>query len=519
MRWLVGSLFLLLIYDFIYAQMSKYGPSSTEWLQSGHDYKKTRRAPLKCTSPANVYRVWTSEDSPGNLLGPGSAVYNNTYDYNNDGVIEVTGGGIDAGFFSDGLVWFLHDAGTGANIASQGWGSYDDYFTYWATGYTPSGPRTAIQVNEPGDQWSDDKTRFILMNSTGNFIYNQDLGGGTPVSDMTVADVDNNGCPEIYVMHGSEFRAINMCANSYSVIWSVPQSGVWGSAITQFGGQSYAVISTSSGIAIRNAANGALVNTISFGASTLPTLADIDGDGIDEIIVGGSNSVRAYKFDGTLVWNYTFSGNPSNIAVGRILPGNQLGVAFLSGGLYVLRASDGAYITGPVGSYFLDPSIADMNGDGVEGVIVSDGCGNPKEHSYVNGWTNPVWSAAGCADEPPISSDLIISKWYITGNPPQGKLVIVEGDVSCFTNVWHCNSAEEITPLDVSEITNKPSIYYEKGYIKISNYNGNVEIYDVSGKRIISSKVVNEGTIKLNKQGIFILKLKDKTYKLVADGR
>ncbi|MEO0196667.1 MAG: VCBS repeat-containing protein [candidate division WOR-3 bacterium] len=510
MRWLVGSLFILLVCEFLYAQMSRYGPSSTEWLQSGHDYKKTRRAPLKCTSPANVNRVWTSEDSPGNWFASGGAVYNNTYDWDNNGYVEVSGGGEDCDQWGCDILWRLHWGGGGI-IFERSWGE-EGYATYWATGYTSSGQsRVAFHTSS-----SD---RFRLTDGAGNTIYQV----GTTGSDMTVADINNDGCAEIYVSHSGNFRALNICANSYNsaIIWSVPQSGVIGSAITQFGGQSYVVISTSSGIVIRNAANGALVNTISFNAGTLPTLVDINGDGIDEIIVGGSNSVRAYKFDGTLVWNYTFSGSPSHIAVGRILPGNQLGIAFLvSGQLYVLRASDGAYIAGPIGSYFGSPSIADLNGDGIEGVIVSDGCGNPKEHSYVNGWTNPVWSASGCADEPPITSDLIISKWYMTGDPPQGKLMIVEGDASCFTNVWHCQSAEIITPVDISETKKiEPYVYYEKGYVKVLNYSGNVEIYDIAGNRIISNRIDNKGEIKLKKQGVFIVKLQDKTYKLIANGR
>jgi len=81
----------------------------------------------------------------------------------------------------------------------------------------------------------------------------------------------------------------------------------------------------------------------------------------------------------------------------------------IGGKLTVIRADNGQTVVSGIGSYFGHPSVADLNGDGIEGVIVSDVCGNLKELSYVNGWTTPVWSAAGCVDEPPITSDLIIA--------------------------------------------------------------------------------------------------------------
>ncbi|MEO0152669.1 MAG: hypothetical protein ABIL89_01430 [candidate division WOR-3 bacterium] len=575
MRWLVGSLFILLVCEFLYAQMSRYGPSSTEWLQSGHDYKKTRRAPLKCTSPANVNRVWTSEDSPGNWFASGGAVYNNTYDWDNNGYVEVSGGGEDCDQWDCDILWRLHNAGNGSNIFQRSWGE-EGYATYWATGYTSTNQSRVAFHTSYGNN-------FRLTDGSGNQIY----AVGTWGSDMTVADVNNDGCAEIYVSHSNNFRALNICANNYNsaIIWSVGEGGVIGSAIGNIQNTNswdIAITKNNGTVVIRDASNGAYKNTLNIETNcspTLPTLSDVNGDNRDDIIVGcvkssttgpffgcyNSNgnpcnpddwgcqctnwcqttfSIRrsAFTFN-TTIWSigtsssslypptcgdydcwcdsYSYSPRFSNIAIGRILPNNQLGIAYLlNGQLYVHRASDGALIAGPIGSYFGSPSIADLNGDGIEGVIVSDVCGNPKEHSYVNGWTNPVWSASGCADEPPITSDLIISKWYMFGNPPQGKLMIVEGDASCFTNVWHCQSAEQITPVDISETKKiEPYVYYEKGYVKVLNYSGNVEIYDIAGNRIISNRIDNKGEIKLKKQGVFIVKLQDKTYKLIANGR
>lgn len=561
MKWLLSvSVFLILISQ-LHAQNARYGPMSTEWLQSGHDYKKTRRAPLKCTSPANVNRIWTSEDSPGNWFSSGGAVYNNTFDWDNNGYVEVSGGGEDCDQWDCDVLWRLHHGGGGI-IFQTGYGE-EYYTTYWATGYTNTGEsRVAMHI----------ENNFKLQRGDGSLIYSVGVGWA---SDITVADLNNDNCAEIYVQHGSNFRAIDLCANSYSTIWSVYEDGqIIGSAIgfiQNVGSWDIVLSNVNNGnarVVIRNALTGAWKNTINMGTGanymTLPTLVDIDNDGRDEIIVGyvgetvngpyspceycsyvcditTTLNISAYKFNST-VWQYSTSNTTtvpavydewqgyycptyyypslSHIAVGRILPGNQLGIAYLlSGELYIMSASNGTLIAGPIGSYFGSPSIADMNADGIEGVIVSDECGNPKEHSYVNGWTNPIWSASGCADEPPITSDLIISKWYMFGNPPTGKLMIVEGDVSCYTNVWHCESAEMITPVDVSETNIQPTVKYQNGSIKILNYIGNVEIYDIAGRKLISDRVENEKRFEIKKEGIYIVRLDSKQFKVLVSGR
>ncbi len=563
MRWIAISLPILGLFDILCAQNARYGPSSTEWLQSGHDYKKTRRAPLKCTSPANVYRAWTSEDSPG-FIGSGSAVYNNTFDYQNNGSVEVSGGGEDAGFMSSDLKWRLHNAGGGI-ITDINFGDEGYYLSYWATGFAGNEARVVIQHDyEESDQWdSNIYYQFRVQRGNGSVIYSQTICQNTlcQMSDMTVADIDNNNCPEVYVQHASNFRAINLCANSYSLIWSVGQDGqTRGSAIGKVQNTSDwdVVISNISPsgiprIIIRNASNGAYKTTINLASlgsdqiMTLPTLSDINNDGKDEIFVGvgacttydpnfgncisSIGRLYALNYNG-IIWQRDLNNIPSNIAIGRILPNNELGLTVNvgnlatptigCGSLAIIRPSDGQIIAQGIGSgdYCGAPSIADMNADGIEGAIVSNGCGNPREHSYVNGWTNPVWAASGCADEPPITSDLVISKWYMdyNQNPPTGRLVIVEGDASCFTNVWHCNSAEETTPVNFNETWIRPKVYYSNGYVNIENYSGNLEIYDVMGRKVLEGKVENKASFKV-KSGVYIVKLQDEIVKLVANGR
>ena len=146
------------------SQMNFYSPSSTEWNQYGHDYQKTRRAPLKCTSPANVNRIWTREDSPA-LIGSGSAVWNIVYDGNLDGTNEVMGGGIKHVLFSDKLLLRLHPYNSSSNIFEIIFGNDGTYRGLYTAGKVGNERRVLFTYDyDNSDAWNDnygDKVRVI----------------------------------------------------------------------------------------------------------------------------------------------------------------------------------------------------------------------------------------------------------------------------------------------------------------------------------------------------------------------
>gem|GEM_PF-1256551 len=559
------------------SQMNFYSTSSVEWNQYGHDYQKTRRAPLKCTSPANVNRIWTSEDSPGFLFSPGSAVWNIVYDGNLDGTNEVMGGGIDHGFFSDKLLLRLHPYYSSSNIFGISFGNDGTYRGLYTAGKVGNERRVLFTYDyDDSDMWSDnygDKVRVINGWTGGTiwdveFCHNTFCLRGMP----TIIDIDNNGCPEVMFGYYGNIISKNLC--DFSTVWQTNVSGLCAAtvAVGKFSGQYGAVVLSCDGrIRILNPSNGAILTTSPYYGNFIsgPMVVDVNNDGNDDIVFAFGNasvngpyyddwsgnyyctynynrSIRAVNPSGWVnIWIKNQSGNGtipaycdeygcycqgdipfyiSQFATGRILPSNQLGIAYLEwssgagGTLTVIRADNGQTVASGIGGYYLNPSVADLNGDGIEGVIVSDACGNPKEHSYVNGWTTPVWSAAGCADEPPITSDLIVAKAWMNYdlNPAQGQLIIVEGDGSCFTNTWLCNSAEQITPVENWEMLKSPRIYYANGYLNVENYTGDIEIYKVDGTRITKTFIQDKSQIKLLKDNIYIVKIKDKTMKLVA---
>jgi len=550
-------------------QMSLYSPSSVEWNQYGHDYQKTRRAPLKCTSPANVNRIWTIDDSPPG--DNGGDVWNIVYDGNLDGTNEVMGGGQDLGLFSSNLILRLHPYSNSSNIFEiSGFANEGNYLGLYTAGKVSNERRVLFTYYyDDSDAWDDDfgdKVR-VINGWTGATIWDVEFCHNTSClrGHPTIIDIDNNQCPEVMFGNYNNIISKNLC--DFSTVWQTNVSGLCAAtvAVGSFSGQwGVVVLSCDNRIRILNPINGTIISTsgvYSYNNTSGPLVIDIDNDGSDEVIFSKYNSnyshddgwtcyynynvnIRAVKpISWTTVWTKTHSGTysqpvycddygcycpepgfgVSEFAAGRILPGNQLGIAYLMGynpaSLVVIRADNGQTVFSGNYYYYGSPSVADLSGDGIEGVIVSNDCGNPREHSYVNGWTSPVWSAAGCADEPPISSDLIIARAWMdySLNPPQGQLIIVEGDISCYTNVWLCQSAEQTTPTETWESLNKPKIYYTNGYLNIENYKGDIEVFRLDGYKILKSSVNNNMKIRISSKGVYFVKTSDNTYKIVIN--
>jgi len=430
---------------------------------------------LKCTAPANVNRIWTSEDSLGNFLGPGSAVWNIVYDGNQNGDNEVMGGGIKSGVFSDNLILRLHPYSNSSNIfeisgfakngfyiglytAGRGWGERRVLFTYH---YDNSGWFN----NDYGD-----KVR-VINGWTGATIWDWEACHNTRClwGHPTTIDIDNDGCSEVMFGINNDIMTRELCYMGIKWQTNVGRLCAATVAVGRAAGiDGVVVLSCDGRIKILSPYNGSILTTSPVYGNWIsgPLVSDVNNDGNDDIVVayrsgnitgptlscdpnicnGGccqvcyanvTQSIKAINpLNWTSIWSIdkSFNGyypassyvdnyycsNPPNLpdisqfAIGKILPNNQLGIAYLEydiigGKLTVIRADNGQTVVSGIGSYFGHPSVADLNGDGIEGVIVSDVCGNPKELSYVNGWTTPVWSAAGCADEPPITSDLIIA--------------------------------------------------------------------------------------------------------------
>jgi hypothetical protein len=116
-----------------------------------------------------------------------------------------------------------------------------------------------------------------------------------------------------------------------------------------------------------------------------PIVADINGDGLNEIVMTAWEYGRVYAFRGTncsLLWSSPLlsSGKGSfSPAVGELVPtraGLEIAVAVdATNRLYVLSGTDGSIIwSAPLGDvHFNSPAIADIDGDGIGEIFVSSG--------------------------------------------------------------------------------------------------------------------------------------------------
>ncbi|MCX7947132.1 MAG: T9SS type A sorting domain-containing protein [candidate division WOR-3 bacterium] len=519
-------------------QMSLYGPESPDWLQGRHDYKKTGKSAWRCNQPAITNRLWHDKTSSDCFGAGGNLVVNVVMDINNNNVNEVLGAGNYTCPFIDNAVRLrVYPANSSNHLWELKWNggatSADaNVDAFMAGAYTSVG-RRLFSVDYRSPFFGTTRRYFTAVNltsSSGSVIYQRQDCQSDDIcsSGLTVADVDNNGCPEIYRGVRNFAVAVNGCANSYTEIWSVNLGNRVGiPAIGKIDNNPdwdviYPVMNNL--LYVRRASDGSAKFSFTLPSnfpdvyglddySTLISLYDIDNDGLDEVFVRTSTQLIALKYNGSsfnILWQQNYISS-SALAIGPILSNNQIGIAFRNNSsLSVVRASDGALISNSGSSLCGAPTITDINGDGIWDVLISEcGCGNPYGFSRTNNFSSPVWQAGGCAEEPPISSDLIVAKYYL--NPDNtGKLVIVEGDQSCDTNVWMCDGAELVTPISVDEV------YYKDGIFYIENYKGKVMLYNINGRLVYSGYMNEKLNLKI-KPGVYFLKTENKSYKVVVN--
>jgi hypothetical protein len=443
-----------------------------------------------------------------------SYIFVTTADINGDGVAEIFYTGDDRGAF-DGApnVWLNI---SGSTICDN------SFWADQAAGDCVIGANGVLCPLTETDTWGNVDGYFTKGNFSCGEVYRR--SEGEYHSNLTIADVNGDGNPEVFRGVGTYAVSVNGNAGSYTENWSVNMGTNVGTPVLgDFDGDGVLEACfplTNNTINCRNAINGAFrwswsmpcgfIDIISgeYGPASWYTQAvmaeDLDGDGKDELVGLGSSCVAAFKYGVGLWWVNSTYGATTAGAIGKLNSDPYPDVVFKSGSNYVvLNGNNGSLIAtfSDLNEGCSAPTIADITGDGINDVIIA--CWNPVAYSASNGWSGRVWTATGSAPYG-ITSDLVVARRTNTS------LMLVLGDASCVTNVWSCPVAvmdyDDITNVEEGKVLESLRVEGGKGYILIKGYSGNVEIYNTSGRLIKSAKVEGEGRFDLP-SGAYMVKL------------
>jgi len=529
-----------------------YSPADPDWRQGRHDYKKTARAPWRCNAPMSVSKQWDYED-PND-----SYIYVTTADINGDGTAEIFYTGDDRGAF-DGApnVWLNISGGVICDNA---------FWPDQAAGDCVIGTNGAIYCPlTETDTWGDVTGYFTKGNYSCGEIYRRDEDEYH--SNLTIADVNGDGNPEIYRGVGNYAVSVNGNAGSYTENWSVNMGTRVGTPVLgDFDGDGALEVCfplANNTINCRNASDGTFrwswsmpcgfISMISdeYGPPSWQTQAvmaeDLDGDGRDELIALGSSCIAAFKYGVGLWWNNTSYGAVTAGAVGKLnadpYPDVVVKVAapagmvcdtvdltcddyFCDGTCTDWCWTDGYYIYScccrPAYTYYyvvldgtngsLIATFSDSEGCSAPTIadITGDGildviiaCINPVAYSASNGWSGRVWTATGAAPFS-ITSDVVVARRTNTS------LMLILGDASCFTNLWNCPVAvmgyDDETQVEEVKVSEPIKVEGGKGYILVKGYKGNLEVYNTTGRLVKDAKVDGEAKFELP-SGAYIIKM------------
>ncbi len=435
-----------------------YGVWNEAWPMFRHDYKRTghyKAWKASCSSMSHLYDVvhGTMDESVISR------------DANGDGYTDVIGTQAEAYGVKVIHGW------NGTTI----WQSGSDRYSYPPIPAAASDTRVfAVGYNY-----------FQVFNlSTGSTIYRYSKGGSRDPAPA-VADIDNDGCPEVYTAFGRTAVAINGCASSYSTLWtySLPASP-YAPALGDVDGDGDLEVlypTSNSTVYVLDAATGSFHSSFSFGSpySGMPdytvALDDLDGDGKDEVVTVTTYYIKAHDF------NYGWSENWSVfIYSGGSVPalgdkdGDGLPDVWVirNNNVYVYKGTDGSLLgSSSVGDLNSDypPSLADLTGDRIPDVLAIKGSHYVR---VINGATlTPVMTLGSTPYG--ITSEVVVLKLRNT-------LGLTVGDHSCHINTWGGCLIGTDDELSVGEKEDAQSTLKFDGTYVVAK-GREIEIYDRSG--------------------------------------
>ena len=506
-----------------------YEPYSTldpDWRQGRHDYKKTARAPLRCSAPPSTY-TFSERQDPND-----SYIYLTTADRDADGTSEIFYVGDDRG------AW---DGSPNVWLSSSGSVLCDNAF--WAD--QASGECVITESGEvycpltETDAWGDVDGYFTKGSSSCGEVYRR--SEGETHSNLTIDDVDNDGTPEIFRGLGSWAISVRP-ADFYLENWSIDLgSNVGNPVIGDFDGNGSKDVCfplASGQIRCFDAATGSDLWTTStpcgwgpsltsgeYGPPSYQTQAlmadDINKDGKDELVILGSSCTAVYQYDGSgfsSMWNASYGSDRAG-AIGDLTGDGYYDIVIGNGGtFYVLNGLTGSLVAsftptdGSINQNCSAPTVADIDGDGIWDVLTA--CNRPVAYSRANSWASAVWQAPNTSPYY-ITSDLVVARIN------SSSLMVVYGDASCYVDIWTCPVAVFGTGDQELSTEEKPAevktfgVSVEHGAVVIDGYEGEVVVYRTDGALV--KRVKSEGKVRIDlRPGTYLIRAGNRTETVVV---
>ncbi len=472
------------------------------WKQYRHDFRRTGRTPLRATCPSSMAELY-------DVVHGGLDIGIITANVNRDGDHDILANETT----SDGIKAF--DGNSGAAL----WLNPGDNYP------TPIASIAASNISQK--VYSNAEQYFEVIDlATGATVYSYDKVDGRGPSPL-VADVDSDGCPEVFVAYGGTAVSVSGCASTYIENWTYSAATLHAAALGDVDGDgNYEVLypAYDGNVYVLDALTGAFHSSfaagVPSGVSTPPdytvAVGDLDGDGDHEVVVPGVGSVSAYDY-GMSGWSQMWSVSaPSNsvVALGDKDGDGLEDVWYVSSGeLHVVKGTDGSPLgrTSGAGAFSnYPPTLMDLTGDGSLDAIIVESSGNAIR--LIDGSTMGVISTLGTTPYN-VTSEIVVLKISPTD------VAFAVGDHSCYVTVWGpCILGGLDEELAVEEERREISFKVEGSVLHVSTTHPTpIRVYDVAGRlKYAKSLSVGRHTIYLDvPRGVYMVRLGDRLYRVL----
>ncbi len=484
-----------------------YGPEGVAWPQYRHDYRRTGfyRWPAQCsTTPTKMFDIQHGSIDES-IIG---------MDANGDGAVDILGA--QQSSYNGGVM------AVDPIARDTLWENRGDYFP---------GPGIASLAASDSHVFANGNGYFRVLDlTTGAAVYQYDKSDGRGPSPA-IADVDGDGCPEVYTSFGNTAVSVDGCATTYTTLWtySLPATA-YAPALGDINGDGYLEVlyPLSNGeIYVLDAATGTLHSSFSAGVPSsidiwpdyTVALGDVDGDGKDEVVVPTSTSVSVYEYRGFIfgwvrMWNVGGYSNGSPVALANY-DGDGLEDVWVihDGEVYIYKGTDGSLlgnstgfgVNGHEGAGY-PPTLVDLTGDRFPDVLAPVGGYNV---GLLDGLSLTSIGTYGTTPYS-ITSEVIVLKLA-------GSLAFAVGDFSCHITAWGVCPLSYDDPTAVSEGSRMGPTLKVEGSVLIASGHGRVKIYDPTGRLLLTKEVPGRARIDLSDlpPGMYLVRFAGRTFRFV----